>query len=139
MPVAESPIRHRGCPPLTQAQVASWLITAGLTEELASKENSSRRLSRGKPASWMRLGGPAAVPVVELGHHQLGEEAEVGQLSAFGGGGDLGEPVVDGGQPQQAGAGVDRRDRHLLGHAPPGGRARVGRGGHELAFPSSSS
>jgi chromosomal replication initiation ATPase DnaA len=34
---------------LTQAQVASWWTKAGLTEGLASKSNSSIRLSRGKP------------------------------------------------------------------------------------------
>lgn len=44
--------------------------------------------------------GTAPVPVVALGHHQLGEEAEVGQLFAFGRGGDLAEPVADGGQAQ---------------------------------------
>jgi hypothetical protein len=73
-------------------------------------------------------GGAAAVPVVALGHHQLGEEAEVGQLLPLGGGGDLLEPAADGGQPQHPGSGVDRGDRGLL--------ADPAAGAHELAFPS---
>jgi hypothetical protein len=44
--------------------------------------------------------GAAPFPVVALGHHQLGEEAKVGQLFAFGRGGDLAEPLADGGQAQ---------------------------------------
>jgi hypothetical protein len=55
-------------------------------------------------------GGAAAVPIVAFGHHQLGEEAEVGQLLALGCAGDLFEPAADGGQPQHPGGGVDRGD-----------------------------
>src|SRR5512144_1630986 len=56
-PVPESPIKHTGWPAFTQAQVASCPITAGLIAGLASKENSSSRLGRGKPASRMRRSG----------------------------------------------------------------------------------
>ena len=54
LPVPESPIKHNGCPALTQAQVANCPMTAGLMAGLASKENSSNRFGRGKPASRMR-------------------------------------------------------------------------------------
>ena len=64
-------------------------------------------------------GGAALIPVVAFGHHQFGEETQVGQLLTFGGGGDLAEPVTDGGQTQHAGALLDRRDRGLLGDAAP--------------------
>jgi hypothetical protein len=75
--------------------------------------------------------GTAAVPFVAFGHHQLGEEAEVGQLLALGCGGDLGEPLADGGQPQDAGARIDGGCGCLFGDA--------AAGGHEVAFPSRSS
>jgi hypothetical protein len=35
------------------------------------------------------------VPVVALGHHQLGQEPQIRQLFTFGRGGDLGEPIAD--------------------------------------------
>jgi hypothetical protein len=76
-------------------------------------------------------GGAALVAVVALSHHEFGEEAEVGELFAFGCGGDLFESVADGGQPQHAGAGVDRSDRGLLGD--------TAACAHELAFPRRSS
>jgi 2-polyprenyl-3-methyl-5-hydroxy-6-metoxy-1,4-benzoquinol methylase len=61
-------------------------------------------------------------------------------LLTFGGGGDLAEPVTDGGQAQHPRAGVDRRDRSLFGDAAAGGRlACAGGWAHELAFPSRSS
>jgi hypothetical protein len=88
-------------------------------------------------------GRAALVPVVAFGHEQFGEEAEVGQLFAFGGCGDLGEPVPDRRQPQHARAGLDRGDGGLFGDAAPrpalaiaGGCAA---GGHEVAFPRRSS
>ncbi len=43
--------------------------------------------------------GATLVPVVAFGHDEFGEKAEVGKLLAFGRGGDLFEPVTDGGQP----------------------------------------
>jgi hypothetical protein len=107
LPVPESPIRHSGWPALTQAQVASWWITAGFTDGLAAKSNSSMRSSRGEAGVVDAAGGAAVVPVVALGHQQLGEEAEVGQLLTLGCGGDLVEPAADGRQPQHAGGGVD--------------------------------
>jgi len=83
--------------------------------------------------------GAALVPVVTLGHHQFGEEPEVGQLLALGRGRDLFEPVADRGQPQHASAGVDRGDRGLFGDTTSGGRLSGRRWAHELAFPSRSS
>ena len=46
-------------------------------------------LVAGEPGVVDAPDGAALVPVVALGHHQLGEEPQVGQLLAFGGGGDL--------------------------------------------------
>jgi hypothetical protein len=77
--------------------------------------------------------GAAGVPLVALGHHELGEEPEVGQLFALRRGGDLFEPVADGGQPQHPRAGVDSGDRSLFGDT------TASRGAHELATPRRSS
>ena len=104
LPVPESPIRHSGWPARTQAQVASGGSMAGLMAGLAAKSKSSSRFGRGNPAAWIRRAARRLVAVVALGHHQLGEEPEVGQLFALGGGGDLGEPGPDGRQPQRCGS-----------------------------------
>ena len=75
-------------------------------------------------------GGAAPVPVVALGHHQLGQKPQVGQLLPLGSGGDLGEPVPDRGQPQHPAGLLDRRGRGLLGDPAPAG-------GHDDSRPSS--
>ena len=58
------------------------------------------------------------VPVLAFGHHQLGEEATVGELFAFGGVGGRGELSPDSGQPQGAAGGVDGGVGGLLGQTP---------------------
>ena len=65
----ESPIKHNGWPAFTQALVASWPMTAGLMPGLASKENSSNRFGRGKPAARMRRSAASAGAVVAFGDH----------------------------------------------------------------------
>lgn len=76
--------------------------------------------------------GSALVAVVALGHDQLGEEPEVGQLLALRRSCDLAEPFPDRGQPQHATALLDRSGRGLLGYS-------ALAAGHELALPSRSS
>jgi hypothetical protein len=54
--------------------------------------------------------------VVALGQQQLGQEAAVGELFAFGGVGDLVEPGADGRQVQHAAGLVDGGVGGLGGH-----------------------
>src|SRR5262245_41223768 len=72
--------------------------------------------------------GAAAGAGVAFGGHQLGQKPEVGHLFTFSGGGDLGEPLPDGGQAQQATTLLEGRGGGLLGDTAP---AR-----HELSRPS---
>jgi hypothetical protein len=74
LPVPLSPMRQSGCPALTQAEVASWWITTGLTQGWREVE-VVHALVAGEPGIVDAPAG-AAVPVVTFGHHQLGEEAE---------------------------------------------------------------
>ena len=70
----------------------------------------------------------AAGTILAFCDQQLREKPQVGQLFALGGGGDLGEPVADGGQAQHATALLDRGGDRLLGDgAPPG---------HEVSRPN---
>jgi hypothetical protein len=62
---------------LTHEQVASWCMTAGLTDELAAK---CRCACRGGAGVVDVPAGAALVPVVTLAHRQFREEAMVGQL-----------------------------------------------------------
>jgi hypothetical protein len=65
--------------------------------------------------------GSPFVPVVAFGHHEFGEEPQVGQLFSFGCGGNLSEPGPDSRQPQQPAGGIDRGGRGFFGDSPPGG------------------
>ena len=98
----ESPIRHSGWPARTQSQEARW-DGAGLMAGLAVEVEVVEPLGAGEAGVVDPADGAAVVAVVALGHQQLGEEPAVGQLLAFGGGGD-GRPnwVADGRQPQDA-------------------------------------
>jgi hypothetical protein len=69
----------------------------------------------GEPGGGESPGGAAAGAVVAFGHHQFGEELEIGQLLALGGGGDLAEPGPHRRQPQGAATGFDRRSGGRLG------------------------
>lgn len=63
----------RGVPGFDPGPGGQLVDLAGLTNELASKENSSMRLSGGAGV----VDAPCCatlVPVVVLGHHQFGEE-----------------------------------------------------------------
>jgi len=64
-------------------------------------------------------GRAPAVPVVALGHEQLGEEPAVGQLLALRGLGQLDEPGAHRGQPQHPAGLVDRGDRGRVGQPGP--------------------
>ncbi len=66
--------------------------------------------------------GAAFGAVVALGHHQLGQEPQAGQLLALRGG-DLGEAVTHGGQPQHSTA--------LLGRGRCGGLGDLVPSAHE--------
>ena len=59
---------------MTQAQVASWWITAGLTEEFASKSKVLDALAAREAGVVDAAGGAALVPLVAFGHYHLGEE-----------------------------------------------------------------
>ncbi len=72
-------------------------------------------LGAGEAGFFDAAGAAAPVAVVAFGQQQLGEEAAVGELLAFGGVGQFGEAVADGRQPQQAAGLVDGRVSGLLG------------------------
>ncbi len=92
LPVPESPIRQSGCPAFTQPQPTSWWTVAAGTFGLAAKSNSSTRFVAREPCGVHPSGRLPGVAVVALGHDQLGEERQVGQLFPLRGGRDLGEP-----------------------------------------------
>src|SRR6266536_742451 len=86
---------------------------------------------RSSAASTSSLARAAALPVLALDGEQFDQEGLVGGLVAGRGGGDVGEAVADGGQPQDAAGLLDRRVRGGLGQLVAVGGAGAG-GGHDL-------
>jgi len=81
---------------LTQPQVASCPVTAGLNRRVGIEGELLEPFRRREAGLAHPAGGTAPVPVVALGHQQLGEKPQVRQLLPLGRGGDLGEPQLAG-------------------------------------------
>jgi hypothetical protein len=75
----------------------------------------------GKPGVADAAFGAAAGSVVAFGDHHLRQKPQVGQLLTLGGSSDLGKPVTNGGQAQDATPLLDRGGRRLFGDVAPGG------------------
>jgi hypothetical protein len=94
-----SPIKHNGVPGFDPGAARQLVDDRGVDVGVGVEVEFLDPLVAGEAGVMDAPGRAALIPVVALDHHELGEEPEVGQLFALRRGGDLFEPVADGGQP----------------------------------------